>query len=214
MLDANQGVRYSEKHRKVLHEALFLIAERGCSGASLRELAQRLGIRQPSLYHYFDSKEDLFLQILQNYISESTDGDASTLPPLSSLTDMLRYSLDAVAARFKTPEQASYVRFLISLGQEYPDLQTTVQKVIFERVTRVLTDATRLFAEETGFLPSDSHHLSRMVIGAMISRLHDHHVIGGHRESPDDLNDFRDFLIEAAVHTGQSRKKTFDKKLS
>ena len=44
-----------------------LIAERGYRGASLRELARRVGMQQPSLYHYFESKEDLVEQIVVTF---------------------------------------------------------------------------------------------------------------------------------------------------
>ena len=61
------GAQRPPKHLEVLRVAMRLIAERGYRGASLRELARRVGMQQPSLYHYFRSKEDLVEQILVTF---------------------------------------------------------------------------------------------------------------------------------------------------
>ena len=58
------GAQLPPKHLEVLRVAMRLIAERGYRGASLRELARRVGMQQPSLYHYFESKEDLVEQAI------------------------------------------------------------------------------------------------------------------------------------------------------
>src|SRR6185436_1333002 len=52
------------RRAEVLEAGLALIAESGVAGASLRELARRLGMSQPSLYHYFESKDELVRQII------------------------------------------------------------------------------------------------------------------------------------------------------
>lgn len=45
--------------QQILAAAVELIAERGASGASLRELAGRVGLHNSTLFHYFPSKESL-----------------------------------------------------------------------------------------------------------------------------------------------------------
>ena len=47
------------RREEVLETALTLVSEHGVAGASLRKLAAELGISQPSLYHYFASKDAL-----------------------------------------------------------------------------------------------------------------------------------------------------------
>jgi AcrR family transcriptional regulator len=76
------GVRKQEtieRHREILAESLELIAEVGYHGASLRELAKRLGISQPSLYHYFASKEELAEQIIEAYATDMIRGGGDLL---------------------------------------------------------------------------------------------------------------------------------------
>src|SRR5690606_37670788 len=76
-----------ERHRAVLREALLLFAEKGYAGASLRELARRVGVRQPSLYHYFRSKDELVEQIL-THVGRDLFAGAPVLPPGARLADV------------------------------------------------------------------------------------------------------------------------------
>ena len=52
--------RREAKKASIVESAWELAHEEGIGGLSLRALAQRVGMRQPSLYEYFDSKHDLY----------------------------------------------------------------------------------------------------------------------------------------------------------
>lgn len=53
------------KREQILHEALAVIAREGYRGASVREIADAVGLSQAGLLHYFDSKEELFVEVLR-----------------------------------------------------------------------------------------------------------------------------------------------------
>lgn len=53
------------KREEILERALEVIAREGYRGASVKELAEAVGLSQAGLLHYFDSKEDLFTEILR-----------------------------------------------------------------------------------------------------------------------------------------------------
>jgi TetR/AcrR family transcriptional repressor of nem operon len=50
---------------KILDTAQDLIQTRSFHGFSFQDLADRVGIRKPSLYHYFDSKDAIALAVLE-----------------------------------------------------------------------------------------------------------------------------------------------------
>jgi len=52
--------RHARTKAKILREAWKLAARDGVAGVSLGELAKRVGLRQPSLYTYFESKNQLY----------------------------------------------------------------------------------------------------------------------------------------------------------
>ncbi|MEV8271665.1 TetR/AcrR family transcriptional regulator [Microbacterium sp. NPDC077184] len=53
------------KREEILERALEVVAREGMRGASVRELADAVGLSQAGLLHYFDSKEELFTEILR-----------------------------------------------------------------------------------------------------------------------------------------------------
>jgi AcrR family transcriptional regulator len=53
------------KREEILERALEVIAREGYRGASVKELAEAVGLSQAGLLHYFDSKEELFTEILR-----------------------------------------------------------------------------------------------------------------------------------------------------
>lgn len=53
------------KREEILATALQVIAREGYRGASVKELADAAGLSQAGLLHYFDSKDELFTEILR-----------------------------------------------------------------------------------------------------------------------------------------------------
>ena len=53
------------KREEILQRALEVIAREGYRGASVKEIAEAVGLSQAGLLHYFDSKEELFTEILR-----------------------------------------------------------------------------------------------------------------------------------------------------
>ncbi|MFI6997101.1 TetR/AcrR family transcriptional regulator [Nocardia sp. NPDC050175] len=55
----------AERREAILEAAREVIAERGYRGASLGAVAERVGLTQPGVLHYFPSKEHLLVAVLE-----------------------------------------------------------------------------------------------------------------------------------------------------
>lgn len=55
--------QFSKKLDALLDAAAAMFRERGYDGVSLNEVAERLNISKPTVYHYVQSKDDLLIQI-------------------------------------------------------------------------------------------------------------------------------------------------------
>lgn len=55
-----RGLRHAAKKESIVAAAWELAREHGVAAVSLRAVAERVGLRQPSLYSYFDAKSELF----------------------------------------------------------------------------------------------------------------------------------------------------------
>ena len=59
----------SSTRERVRAAAIELFGEKGYDGASMSEIADRVGLAKPSLYNYYRSKEDLLLDLVEQGIS-------------------------------------------------------------------------------------------------------------------------------------------------
>ncbi len=53
----------------IIQAATRLFAEKGYEGMTMKEIAREVGIKPPSLYAFFKSKEDIFMHIYRGIIS-------------------------------------------------------------------------------------------------------------------------------------------------
>lgn len=53
------------KREEILTRALDVISHEGYAGASVKAIAEAVGLSQAGLLHYFDSKEELFTEVLR-----------------------------------------------------------------------------------------------------------------------------------------------------
>jgi AcrR family transcriptional regulator len=61
--------RHTDTRRRAVEVALELFTEQGYEKTSLREIAQRLGIKQASLYYHFPSKNALLAGIVEDLMA-------------------------------------------------------------------------------------------------------------------------------------------------
>ena len=65
-----QSEKYPEIRDNILKQAARLFAEKGYAGTTIIDLAEACESSRGALYHYFESKEDILLHILEDHISE------------------------------------------------------------------------------------------------------------------------------------------------
>lgn len=64
---------HGEKRAQILKSAAKVFAEQGFDRASMAMLARECGISKANIYHYYDSKDALLFDLLDNYLSRLRD---------------------------------------------------------------------------------------------------------------------------------------------
>lgn len=67
------ALRQPNARKPILAAAIELLAEHGYGGASLKRVADRVGIRKASVFDYFDSKPDLAEQAFETVRQQLLD---------------------------------------------------------------------------------------------------------------------------------------------
>ena len=96
---------------RILDAAEELFAEQGYAGSSLRDVATAVGIRSPSLYNHFESKEALYAAVLERGLR----------PVFSALSDY------AVSGRSGGGNPRRLVETMMRVLVEHPRLASLIQ---------------------------------------------------------------------------------------
>ncbi|WP_218024857.1 TetR/AcrR family transcriptional regulator [Nocardia pseudovaccinii] len=101
--------------------ALTLFAERGYHGTSLKEVAQRLGIRTPSLYNHMDSKASLLSEIVLETLDHVTNDFQKVMAEVDGHSAKLRAATEVYALRHATHRREALVVNQDTTHLEEPD---------------------------------------------------------------------------------------------
>lgn len=82
-MPTQHGIRGQARREEIVRAAVEVIAERGYRGASLAAVAEKVGLTQQGLLHYFPSKEDLLIGVLQFREQTDTGGRDTVAEPLT-----------------------------------------------------------------------------------------------------------------------------------
>lgn len=87
------------RKEEILLVTLELAAENGLSNVSMAQIAEKIGIKKPSLYNHFKSKEEIIVAMYQYFRNESkealslTDIDYGTLVKGKSMEEALNQAV-------------------------------------------------------------------------------------------------------------------------
>jgi AcrR family transcriptional regulator len=92
---ASRRAPTASTEEEILAAARFLFRERGYAATSTRQIAERAGLRQPTLFHYFPSKEAIIAEVALRAVRPVVAFIASerrhNLPPEVALLRLIRF---------------------------------------------------------------------------------------------------------------------------
>lgn len=152
------------KREEILSRALDVIARQGYRGASVKELAAEVGLSQAGLLHYFDSKEELFTEILR----KRDELDAAAFGGVTALSTDIDSIRDGYLRIIRhNSEVPGVVELFSRLSVEAADPQHPAHRFFLERNTQLrgaFADVVRT-AQETGRISDavDADTLARIL---------------------------------------------------
>lgn len=151
------------KREEILTRALEVIAREGYRRASVKELADASGLSQAGILHYFDSKDELFTEILR----KRDEADAERLGPLDDDVDLGLLRAGYVAVIRHNSEVPGLVELFSRAAVEAADPEHPAHRYFLERGERLRETAvpaiTRAQAEGRLTAEIDPVSLARVV---------------------------------------------------
>jgi AcrR family transcriptional regulator len=117
----------AERRRRILDAATDAFAGGGYHGASMAEIAAAAGVTKPVLYLHFDSKERLFVALLEAISGELTDRGAAALVRDAPAEARVRTAVEAFFAF--VAEQPAAARVLLAVPAGAPEAMEASRRV-------------------------------------------------------------------------------------
>jgi AcrR family transcriptional regulator len=84
----------------VIDTACQLFAERGYRGTSMKDIAETLGVRAPSLYNHVTSKQDILFAIMDKAMDRALDAQEEALAGVADVAGQLRAATESLVLDF------------------------------------------------------------------------------------------------------------------
>jgi AcrR family transcriptional regulator len=109
-------MKYPNTKKLIVEKALDYFSNNGYAGASIRQIARAVGIRESAIYNHFKSKEEIFLAILSEFkprsLSEKIMSD-DLLDELDNPEKFLQDFAKRLIEYWNTPKERKFIRLLL-----------------------------------------------------------------------------------------------------
>ena len=121
---------YDQKREQILQSAAKIFATEGFDRASMAQLARECGISKANIYHYYDSKDAILVDILDSYLSGLRDLILATDVQGLSPEDRLRRVIRDVLRAYQGSDHEHQVQLnaLTSLPDDQQDRMRAYQR--------------------------------------------------------------------------------------
>jgi AcrR family transcriptional regulator len=110
-----------ERRGAILEAALSVFSDLGYTQATLNDVADRLGVTKGCLYHYFESKERLLLDLIEDRIGATVVANEVLASGAGSREEVLRLLIEGFWKRFQEPGQIEVAILALSELPKVPE---------------------------------------------------------------------------------------------
>ena len=166
---------------KILNTATELFALKGFNAVSMREIANAVGIKMSSIYHYYDGKDSLLKDVLSHFETgyrHYFDWLTEVNKKADSLETLMDNFFNKEFLEMRNPIACFAMSLILKEQHNNESARECVLKLIYEfSINRIQADIDRLVAK--GKIPaSDTKTASTLfMLGVVISndlRIHEH----------------------------------------
>ncbi|MFE3224540.1 TetR/AcrR family transcriptional regulator [Nocardia sp. NPDC059228] len=128
----------AERREQLITLGARMLGERALDDISIGEIAEQAGISRGLLFHYFPTKQDFHLAIIQHANAELLE--RTSPDPTLALFDMLRDSVERYID-YVTENRTSYLALLRGPASASPELVALVDATRMALVDRIIAEA-------------------------------------------------------------------------
>ena len=129
-----------ERRGAILEAALSVFSDLGYTQATLNDVADRVGVTKGCLYHYFESKERLLLDLIQDRIGAGIIADAALASGEGTREELLREFVERLWQRFQQPGQIEVAILALTELPKIPEAGRMLHEEVLARSEQTLRE--------------------------------------------------------------------------
>ena len=175
-----------QRRAQILATALTVFAEQGYHRASITDVVKAAGVARGTFYLYFDSKEAIFLDLLDDLVRtlRSSVAGMDLSPQAAPMREQLHRIVVRVLETAKTNEQLTRIIFREAVGVDAA-VHAKLQQ-FHDELHGWLTRALEL-GEHLGWIRPGNHGVAATCIVGTMRQVIVRYIVDGHAFEPDEV---------------------------
>lgn len=161
--------RKDARPHEILKAALDVFATHGYEATRLEDVAERAGVSKGTIYLYFDSKEELFAEVVRQAILPHFETMEALAVQSGSAEAILRQQLRTIYSKLVSTEVRYIPRLIIGEGNRFPELTEFYFREIISRCHQTLQAVIRRGVESGEFRASALHWQPQAILSPALS---------------------------------------------
>lgn len=187
-MSATQEKNTAKTADRILESATECFARNGFDRTNLRDIASKVGIREPSIYRHFKSKEELYQQVLYRGLEPIAEALLELTKREVGPREMVEVPGAMLALHARNPHVAALLQQALAMSSDQ-----TENKLLDEWLTKLLTTGKRAMMK-ADYGTADEIDISlrilnlyNLCIGYFVNGGLLHRLCGKHPEDPEIL---------------------------
>lgn len=155
-------LRPEARRAELMEAALAVFAELGFERATLHDVAERAGVTKGALYHYFESKDQLFIELVRARLGTlvlASDARIAAADSSATREELLREVLQETWTTLQEPHMVELSRLVMMELPNFPE----VGKAFFDEVVLPARRAMRRIWEREPVAAGDAKRVDALV---------------------------------------------------
>ena len=134
------------RKEEIIYATLELASESGMKGVSMSQIADKLGIKAPSLYNHFKSKDEIIMEMYKFLREQAQKAGNSEAPDLSKIADksLEEILIASISAYMGMVTNKNMLKFFKVLYSERPN-NPVAAALIVEETERMIRQSKNMF---------------------------------------------------------------------
>ena len=157
----NEAIR-DERRAQILHHALRLFVRKGLSATKMSDISEAAGISQGLAYHYYRSKEDIFVELIRDSYSKMTEAALGLKALPISPREKITLAAEKLLQGFAEGDSAALSFLLIIQASVFEAMPDEAKRIVQGRsmLHEVIADIVRDGQRDGSFKAHDADEMA------------------------------------------------------